>query len=142
MREIRETKMVEQTTIKFVADDGTEFEDITKCKVYEANKKFKETELAIKPVAKEMELPFLSWLGYHAYKIKTRDEQDIINLYAYFENDGWYTFDEFEKHCEIGKETYIICNDDAMAFLYGGDIDTQIIELAKNIKPKTSKKSS
>lgn len=64
MKEIRETKLVEQTTVRFVADDGKEFLNEEECKKYERRLNEGTIEKDYKKILiKEMEFPFQGWNG-------------------------------------------------------------------------------
>ena len=64
MKEIRETKLVEQTTVKFVADNGKEFLNEEDCKRYERRLNEDVIEKDYKKILiKEMEFPFQGWRG-------------------------------------------------------------------------------
>ena len=64
MKEIRETKLVEQTTVRFVADDGKEFFNEEDCKRYERRLNEDAIEKGYKKILiKEMEFPFQGWEG-------------------------------------------------------------------------------
>lgn len=64
MKEIRETKLVEQTTVRFVADDGKEFLNEKDCKRYERRLNEDAIERDYKKILiKGMEFPFQGWQG-------------------------------------------------------------------------------
>ena len=126
MKEIRETKMVEQTTVKYVADDGKEFEKDYECRIYEEQKNRAFLKAKVDRFMTEIKMPIFDWLYYRIYKVDIKDKEGNINkdavvdLFAYF--DGlWYNgYDEFVKTIERLEHTYIVCNDDWMNFC---DID-------------------
>lgn len=61
MKEIRETKLVEQTTVRFIANDGKAFETEHECLNYERRLDEKKVEKEFKKIAKEIKTPFLTW---------------------------------------------------------------------------------
>ena len=136
MKEIRETKMVEQTTVKYVADDGKEFTDKVECDCYERNKEREILEAKLKPIMTEIEVPVLNWFGKYAYKVKARNTDDVINLYAQY-NEGSYYFKEFEDFFEIGKTVYLIIDDYYPCF-YSNNLEDELKNFGKK---KTEKKT-
>ena len=68
MKEIRETKLVEQTTVKYIAYNGKEFDKEIDCKVYEADQHRRDTEVELKAIMTNIEVPCLEWMGYAVYK--------------------------------------------------------------------------
>lgn len=137
MKEIRETKLVEQTTVKYIAYNGKEFDKEIDCKVYEADQHRRDTEVELKAIMTNIEVPCLEWMGYAVYKITARNEEDIIKLYSYF-NEDWYSFGEYEEFFELGKTVYIFVNDDGYVTFYKRDLED---ELKNYGKKKTEKKT-
>ena len=89
MKEIRTIKMVEQTEVKFIAEDGAEFigEDAEcRCKTYERqcneDKVKKEFDRLDK---KEIKLPFVNWLddAVQIWKVTLNSKQDYLRLTDY-----------------------------------------------------------
>jgi hypothetical protein len=89
MKESRTIKMVEQTEVKFIADDGTEFIGESaerKCRDYERqsneNKVKKEFERLDK---KEIKLPFANWLDNEVqiWKVTLNSRADYFRLIDY-----------------------------------------------------------
>ena len=137
MKEIRETKMVEQTTVKFVADDGKEFEKDYECRAYEKQKAKELLNAQIKAIMTEIEIPVLNWYSKYAYKVKVRNYDDIVNLYAYFD-DEWNSFKDYENFFEIGKTVYICVDDDGYVAFYKHDLEEELKNFGKK---KTEKKT-
>ena len=133
MKEIRETKMVEQTTVKFVADDGKEFDDSLECEIYEAKKNRKLLFAKLSVFMHQVKLPFFDWLYYKVYELTPRNEEDLINLYSYYGDLYWDGFEEMCKQCPIGETVTLVCNDDWMNF-YKANVNDEIKELAKPSK--------
>lgn len=98
MKEIREIKMVEQVSVKFVADDGTEFvgEHAERdCRDYERTRSKEKVEWAFKRLdAVELDNSFLSWFGdeYGYWKILLNSKSDYVAMMDYF-NVVWNVYD-------------------------------------------------
>lgn len=138
MKEIRETKFVEQTTIKFVAFDGTEFDKDYDCRAYEDRCNREDLKIKIKPVVSKLDMPFFDFMGYDVYKAKARNTEDIVSLYSYFEDD-WYSFADYEEFFEIDKTVYVLVNEDGYVYFYKrGNLEDEIKNYGKK---KTEKKT-
>lgn len=90
MKEIRTIKMVEQTEVKFVADDGKEFigEHAERdCRDYERTRDQKKVEEAFKRLdAVELKMPFVSWFSDENgfWKILLNSKSDFVAMMDYF----------------------------------------------------------
>lgn len=90
MKEIRTIKMVEQTEVKFIADDGKEFigENAEKeCRDYERTRDVKKVEMAFKRLdATELTTPFVSWWSddNEFWKIILNSKNDYFAMMDYF----------------------------------------------------------
>ena len=90
MKEIRTIKMVEQTEVKFVADDGKEFigENAEReCRDYERIRDEKKVEVAFKRLdATELKMPFIEWWSdeNRFWKIILNSKSDYIAMMDYF----------------------------------------------------------
>ena len=90
MKEIRTIKMVEQTEVKFVADDGMEFigeNAERKCVEYERTRSRVKVEGAFKRLdAKRIDMPMLDWYCEAAdvWKIVLESEKDYWSMVDYF----------------------------------------------------------
>lgn len=90
MKEIREIKMVEQVSVKFVADDGREFigENAERdCRDYERTRDAKKVEEAFERLdAVEMEMPMLDWFCSESevWKVKLDSKKDYYTVVDYF----------------------------------------------------------
>lgn len=90
MVEIRTVKMVEQTEIKFIADDGKEFIGLTAkqdCETYERQRNKKAVESAFERLdAKAFNLPILKWFSddYEVWKIVLESKKDYFAMIDYF----------------------------------------------------------
>lgn len=87
MKEIRTIRMVEQTEVKFVADDGKEFLTEKECKDYErrgGEAKVKAAFERLKVI--KLELPLISWYGDNEmWVITLNNERDWITLMDYID---------------------------------------------------------
>ena len=91
MKEIRETKLVEQTTVKYVADDGKEFQGEnaeSECRNYER----KNNETLVKKEfeklgAKQIEVPVINFFVDYAevWQVPLTSTRDYIAMKDYFE---------------------------------------------------------
>ena len=85
MKEVRETKLVEQTTITWFSDDGKKFDSEWECKDYERRLKGEPTEKAYKRlVIAELEFPFQNWSGecfVDLVKLKSYDDYRTVMDY-------------------------------------------------------------
>lgn len=90
MKEIRTIKMVEQTEVKFIADDGKEFigENAEReCATYERQCNEAKVEAAFKRLdAKRIDMPMLDWYCEAAdvWKIVLESERDYWSMVDYF----------------------------------------------------------
>ena len=90
MKEIREIKMVEQVSVKFVADDGKEFigENAEReCRDYERTRDKKKVEEAFERLdAKKIDLPITNWHcdAAETWKIVLNSKQDYFTMTDYF----------------------------------------------------------
>lgn len=98
MKEIREIKMVEQVSVRFVADDGKEFvgENAERdCRDYERTRDKKKVEDAFKRLDSiELKTPFVSWFGdeYGYRKILLNSKSDFYAMMDYY-NVVWDVYD-------------------------------------------------
>ena len=91
MKEVRETKLVEQTTVKFVANDGKEFqgEDAENlCREYERknNEELVKKEFS-KLGAVQISIPMANWFSDEAefWKVPLTSKRDYIAMKDFFE---------------------------------------------------------
>ena len=87
MKEVRETKLVEQTTVKWFSDDGKEFDSELACKNYERGLKGETAKKAYERlVIAELEFPFQEWVGdLRVDLIKLKSYDDYRTVIDYFE---------------------------------------------------------
>ena len=98
MKEIRTIKMIEQTEIKFVADDGKEFVGDNaerNCRDYERTCSKRKVEEEFKRVDfKELKMPFVNWFGdeWSYYRAVLNSRRDYVAMMDYF-NVVWNVYD-------------------------------------------------
>lgn len=141
MKEIRETKMVEQTTVKFVADDGTEFDKDYECRIYETKKNREILKAKLDGALTEIKLHIMEWWNCSTvYKVKARNKEDILNIYAYVD-DSFDSFDYYEQTIPIGETIYMVVSEDGYANFYNFDLAKELKETYDELVGKPSKKS-
>lgn len=88
MKHLIETKMVEQKTEKWFADDGKEFDNETDCIVYERRKNEEKIVKEFKKLKPQfLDIPILDWfMGTDAeiVSVNLKDELDFIAVEDYF----------------------------------------------------------
>ena len=98
MKEIRTIRMVEQTDVKFVADDGKEFvgENAERdCMNYERTRDRKKVEEAFARLDfTEFKMPFIDWFSEENgfYRIVLNSKKDFVAMNDYFKI-VWNVFD-------------------------------------------------
>jgi len=141
MKEIRETKMVEQTTVKFVADDGKEFDKDYDCRIYEAQQNKEMLRAKLDGVLTEVNLHIMEWWNCSTiYKVKVKTVEDIANIYA-FVDDNYSTYEEFKTQLPIGKTVYIVVSEDGYSNFYDYDLAEELKKTYEELVGKPSKKS-
>lgn len=100
MKEIRTIRMVEQTDVKFVADDGKEFigENAEReCRDYERTRDKKKVEQAFARVDfTELKMPFADWFSDENgfYKVVLNSKADFVAMNDYFKV-VWGVYDNY-----------------------------------------------
>jgi hypothetical protein len=86
MKEIRETKLVEQTTVKWVANDGKEFSTERDCAAHERRCDTEKCEKEYKKLhPKYLDIPYIDWCGNCTVEIVTMEsERDFDVIVDYF----------------------------------------------------------
>lgn len=86
MKQIIETKLVEQTTTKFFSDDGKEFLSESDCKNYEYKQNRERVERDFKNLDCKKITPFIFdwWNCSDMYACKITSQMDVSTLEAYF----------------------------------------------------------
>jgi hypothetical protein len=98
MKEIRTIKMVEQTEVKFVADDGKEFvgENAEReCRDYERTRDEEKVKQAFERLdAVKLNMPFISWFSddYEFWRVVLNSKSDFVAMMDYF-NVVWRVYD-------------------------------------------------
>ena len=85
MKEIRETKLVEQTTVTFVAYDGRKFTNEDECVTYERRLNKDEVDKRyrkLNPI--EITIPFLDYQPMWVTKVTLKTEADFDTVMDYF----------------------------------------------------------
>ena len=92
MKEIRETKLVEQTTVKWVANDGKEFSTERDCVVYERRCDQEKCEKEYKKLhPKYLDIPFVDWGVECSVEVVTMEtERDYDTIVDYFSSLSTY----------------------------------------------------
>lgn len=89
MKEIRTTKMVEQTEVKFVADDGREFSTEKECKDYERKCNIDNVIKAFERLdVKKIDIPVIEyWYGDDArlWKVTLYNHADYVAFQDYLD---------------------------------------------------------
>lgn len=108
MKEIRTIKMVEQTEVKFVADDGKEFigENAERdCRDYERQKDVREVKERFERLNKtKIDMPLIDWFTDETdiWKIVLESKQDYYSMTDYFKvcvHSGY-----FDNYTELPNE--------------------------------------
>lgn len=106
MKEIRTTRMVEQTEVKFIADDGKEFVGTLaeqECRAYERTRNEERVINAFKKLKpKWINMPLIDWVGCEneIISVTVNDEVDYditIRDYYYIKSPSYMDFSGFES---------------------------------------------
>lgn len=136
MKEIRTIKMVEQTEVKFVADDGKEFvgENAERdCKDYERTCDKKKVEAAFERVDFiELEMPFINWFSDEQgfYKAILNSKSDFVAMMDYF-NVVWNVWDNDINEPTAYPYTMIVSYSCECVCEYKRDIKAELEEALK-----------
>lgn len=92
MKEIRETKLVEQTTVKWIANDGKEFSTEIDCAAHERRCDKEKCEKEYKKLhPKLLDIPFVDWAGYCTVEAVTMEsEKDFDTIVDFFASLSTY----------------------------------------------------
>ena len=102
MKEVRTTKMVEVTEVKFFADDGKEFNTEIECKNYERTQNEEKVISEFKKLKpKWIDIPLLDWWTSEGevISVTVRNEADFnitVRDYYYIKSPKWMDLDVFE----------------------------------------------
>ena len=133
MKEIRTIKMVEQTEVKFVADDGKEFTGVNaerECATYERQKNKAAVEDAFARLdAVKVKADFIDWFscGCELWKIKLNSKKDYFSMVDYFTGNHHY----FDNYTEIPTEfpyTMFVTRFEECINEYKGDIKAELLK--------------
>lgn len=134
MKEVRETKLVEKTTVKWFSDDGKEFDSEKACIDYERRLKGETAEKAYKRlVIAELDFPFQDWKGdCYVDLVKLKDYRDYETMIDYFES--WMHTEDIDfKEPENYPCVKVIVYDEYYAnFAYENDI-TEMLKQCERI---------
>lgn len=123
MKEVITIKMVEQKTVKFVADDGKEFNKENECKEYELGKKRKDVETRFNLIEKtKIDIPLLDCYKGEGcvYKITFNSREDVnalIDYYTLFHFHMDYVYAEIKKITSFPFTTLMDEGYDSIYFL-------------------------
>jgi hypothetical protein len=131
--------MVEQTEVKFVADDGKEFTGINaeyECKVYERQKDQKKIELKFQRLnTKEIYIPVVAWYRCEdaaLWKVELKSKEDYFTVYDYFK----VVRNCYEVYIDEPKEypcTLTLCEDCEYIGEYRGDLVTELQKVIEEL---------
>lgn len=117
MKEIRETKLVEQTTVRFIACDGKEFDNEKECVSYERRldkEKLEKEYKKLHPVS--LSLPLIDYAGTcYADLITVNSEEDFDTIVDYYQSLSSYmdTYGlEDDRPTEYPKQMIIVSGED------------------------------
>ena len=134
MKEIRTIKMVEQTEVKFVANDGREFsgrDAERECVMYEAKLDKQKTEFEFAKLdAEKINFPFISWVGCNAelWRITLESKKDYLAMVAYFKLQHSNYFDCYVDEPKIYPCEKFIVDFEECLNDYSGDLRAEFIE--------------
>lgn len=141
MKEIKETKLVEKTIVKFIANDGKEFigENAEyECKRYEMNLDKEKFEKEFKKLdVKEIRIPLLDFFfnDVSLYKVNLKNEYEFNTFIDYVRKD--YDFVGFDVCIKL-PETYpykaFIVIGDYWADEYKGDLKFELEKVLEQLK--------
>lgn len=106
MTKFVETKMVEQTNIKFIADDGTEFigeNAEQKCKEYERTQNNEKVIREFKKLnPKWIDIPLVEWVGCENEVISVTVKSEVefettVRDYYYIKSPNYMDFEGFDN---------------------------------------------
>lgn len=123
MKEVITVKMVEQTTVKYVADDGKTFDKEVECKRYELEKRTNEVKKRFGCLDKtSVDIPVID--GYKGegcvYKITFYNREDVNALVDYYIVHRFYmdyVYDQVEKIKSFPYTTIVDEGYDSICFL-------------------------
>ena len=99
MKEIRETKLVEQTTVKFIAVDGKEFTNEKECLAYERRLDREKVTRAFEKLVKEkFRFDFINYFigGNTFYLLDLKNVEDFYTVEDYFTINNFFDIELIE----------------------------------------------
>lgn len=157
MKQIIETKLIEQTTVKFIAKDGKEFtgdQAENQCLIYERRLDFKKVEDAFKrlrPVI--LPIPFIEWLVGDEYSVDLvtlNNPSDFDTMVDYYSHIDWEKCKNIEEP-KTYPTTMIMCVDCDTVIEYQGNLNSMVndalqtyreLKAVAELKDKTADKQS
>lgn len=138
MKEIRETKLVEQTTVKYVADDGREFQGENAerdCRDYERTNNREKVETAYKRLdAKDITIPILNWVGeYGLTRVVLNSKTDFVAMMDYF-NVVWGVYDNSLEEPKEYPYTMMVASGYDWVAEYRNDIKEELQKALDQLK--------
>lgn len=123
MKEIRETKLVEQTTVKWVANDGKEFSTERDCAEHERRCDTEKCEKEYKKLhPKFLDIPFVDWSGNCTVEVVTMEsESDFDTVVDYYASlSSWTDLTDLleNKPAKFPCTKVIVSGEDWVQFSY------------------------
>lgn len=149
MKEVITVKMVEQTTKKYIADDGKEFDKEVECKRYELEKRTNEVKKRFDLLDKtSIDIPVLD--GYKGegcvYKITFYNREDVnalVDFYIVHRFYMDYVYDQVKKITYFPYTTIVDEGYDSIYFLdediLRKDVEKMFLQLDSHNNPTVSK---
>lgn len=136
MKEIRETKWVEQTTVKWVANDGKEFSTERDCAAYERRCDAAKCEKEYKKLhPKFLDIPYVDWAGTCTVEVVTMEtESDFDVVLDYFASlNTWMNLTDLEenKPVQFPCTKVIVYGEDWAQFSYWSveDVKNELLKV-------------
>ena len=137
MKEVITIQMVEQKTVKFVADDGKTFDKEKDCKEYELGRKRKDVEARFHLIEKQkIDIPMLSdYKGEGCiYKITFNSREDVNALVDYYTLYHFYMDYVYDAVKKVTSFPFTTLMDEGYDSIYFFDEDTLRKDIAKLIE--------
>ena len=139
MKEVITIKMVEQTTTKYIADDGREFNKENECREYELGKKRKDVETRFNLIEKtKIDIPLLDCYKGEGcvYKITFNSREDVnalVDYYTLFHFHMDYVYAEIKKITSFPFTTLMDEGYDSIYFLSEDILRKDIAKLIEQL---------
>lgn len=141
MKQITETKFVEQTFIRYLADDGREFKTKEDCEGYEKMLYEKRCKKLFDEVKhRELELPLLDWAcEATGYIVRMNDADDYRATVDYFESvTGWGLDVDISEPLHYPCTKIVIVQWGCGAYEYCNTVDSLVNRYHKAIEEITN----